>query len=87
MCDCVCVCVYDVTLTYEKTADRSVDLLENVADHIESSYKAELQGIVDHHADEHDVPRVLVEETRVKQVLRHGYLGAMMCECCMITDS
>lgn len=63
---CVCLCAYDVALTYEKAADRSVDLLEDVADHIKSSYKAQLQGIVDHHAYEHDVPGVLVEETRVR---------------------
>lgn len=62
-----------MALTYEKAADRCVDLLEDVTDYIKSSYEAQLEGIVDHHADEHDVPRVLIKETSVKQVLRHGY--------------
>lgn len=49
-----------------------MDLPEDVADHVQSRYKAQLQSIVDHHADEHDVPRVFIEETRVrdKQELR-----------------
>ncbi len=44
-----------------------MDLPEDIADHVEGCYKAELQGIVDHHADEHDVPGVLIEETTFKE--------------------
>lgn len=53
-------------MTYQKAADRGVDLPEDVADHVQSCNKAELQSVVDHHVDEHDVPRVLIEETGVK---------------------
>lgn len=42
-----------------------MDLPEDVADHVERCDEAELQRVVDHHADEHDVPRVLVEQTGV----------------------
>ena len=53
-------------MTYQKAADGGVDLPEDVADHVESCNKAELQSVVDHHVDEHDVPRILIEETRVR---------------------
>lgn len=53
-------------MTYQKAADRGVDLPEDVADHVESCNEGELQSIVDHHADEHDVSRVLIEEARVR---------------------
>lgn len=49
--------------THQKAAERGMDLSEDVADDVESCYKAELQSIIDHHVDEHDVPGVLIEET------------------------
>lgn len=51
-----------------------MDLSEDVADHIENRYKGELQGVVDHHVDEHDVPWVLIKETifEDKQELRRS---------------
>lgn len=39
-----------------------MDHPEDVAEHVERRHQAELQGVVDHHADEHDVARVLVEQ-------------------------
>lgn len=39
-----------------------MDLPEDVADHVEGGDEAELQGVVDHHADEQDVARVLVKQ-------------------------
>lgn len=48
---------------YQKAADRGVDLPEDVADHVKSGHQGELQGVVHHHADKHDVSRVLVEQT------------------------
>lgn len=56
----------EMVLTCQKAAERGVDLPEDVADYVESCHKAELQSIVDHHVDEHDVPGVLIEETMVK---------------------
>lgn len=53
-------------MSYQKAADGGVYLPEDVADHVQSRDEAELQSVVDHHADEHDVPRVLIEEARVK---------------------
>lgn len=49
--------------THQAAADGGVDLPEDVADHVERRDQAELQRVVHHHADEHDVPRVLVEQT------------------------
>lgn len=44
-----------------------MDLPEDVADHIEGCDEAELQSVVDHHADEHDVPGVLIEATGIRE--------------------
>lgn len=55
-----------VIMAHQEAADRGMDLPEDVADHVESCDEGELQSIVNHHADEHDVPGVLIEETRVK---------------------
>lgn len=49
--------------THQAAADGGVDLPEDVADHVERRDEAELQCVVHHHVDEHDVPRVLVEQT------------------------
>lgn len=38
-----------------------MDHPEDVAEHVERRDQAELQSVVDHHGDEHDVARVLVE--------------------------
>lgn len=56
----------DLVMSYQEAADGGVDLPEDVADHVQSRDEAELQSVVDHHGDEHDVPRVLIEDTRVK---------------------
>lgn len=39
-----------------------MDHPEDVAEHVERRHQAELQRVVDHHVDEHDVARVLVEQ-------------------------
>lgn len=59
-------CEVDAAATHQAAADGGVDLPEDVADHVERRDQAELQGVVDHHADEHDVPRVLVEQARAR---------------------
>lgn len=60
----------DEVMTYQKAAHRGVDLPEDVADHVESCHQAELQSIVDHHVDEHDVAGVLIEETGGQRINR-----------------
>lgn len=49
--------------THQAAADGGVDLPEDVTDHVQGGDEAELQGVVDHHVDEHDVPRVLIEQS------------------------
>lgn len=43
-----------------------MDHPEDVAEHVERRDQAELHGIVDHHVDEHDVARVLVEHAGIR---------------------
>lgn len=57
---------WKVARIYQEATDGDMDPPEDVADHIESCDECKLQSIIDHHADEHDVPGVLVEKTRVK---------------------
>lgn len=56
----------------EDAADGHVDLVQNVAEHKESDGDGQLDGVVDHHVDEKDVPRVFIKSleedtTAVKQ--------------------
>lgn len=47
-----------------------MDLPEDVADHVKRRHQAELQGVIDHHVDEEDVARVLVEKAGVRNKQR-----------------
>lgn len=44
-----------------------MDHPEDVAQHVERRDQAELQSVVDHHVDEQDVARVLVEEAGIRE--------------------
>ena len=57
------VMVRDGVVQYQDAADAGVDLSEDVAHHIQGGHQAELHGVIHHHADEHDVTRVLVEHS------------------------
>lgn len=55
----------EVVSTHQKAADGGVDLPEDVAGHVQGRHQGQLQGVVHHHADEHDVARVLKEDAAV----------------------
>ena len=58
-------------VSYQDAADAGVDLSEDVAHHVQGGHQAELHGVVHHHADKHDVARVLVENPGNKQQQQH----------------
>lgn len=54
-----------VEVAYQEAADGGVDLPEDVTDHVERRDQGQLEGVVYHHVDEHDVARVLVEDAEM----------------------
>lgn len=49
-----------------------MDHPEDVAEHVERRDQAELQSVIHHHVDEHDVARVLVEEAGIREDLHEN---------------
>lgn len=56
-----------MSYNHQAAADGGVDHPEDVAQHVERRDQAELHSVVDHHVDEQDVARVLVEEAGIRE--------------------
>lgn len=52
---------------HQAAADGGVDPPQGVVQHVERHHQAELQSVADHHGDEHDVARVLVEQPGIRR--------------------
>lgn len=56
----------------EHAAHGGVDAREGVTHHIERRHQTQLQRVVDHHVDKHDVARVLIEEVVAQEGGHHA---------------